>query len=351
MKGMMIRGAGDIQLLDSIPMPRLNYGETLIKIKYAGICGSDIHPYHTGIKLQSGGRPYVLGHEFVGSVVEINCNGKVPYKRGDFVTARPYFSCGICDACMAGRKSICHNFTVMTVIDGGNGTYAEYTKVPAEGVYVFKPGVDKKIAALSEPLAVAVFDVRMSGLKGSDTVLISGGGTIGAMIGLYCRFCGASRVVFSEINENRIKFLNSLGFTAFNPQKENVLEKAQKYNEERLFDVVFEVSGAQASYDLCIDAVVQGGTLLPVGITSTPRSLNMRRITVAQIKVQGVNCYEDIDFLNAVRLINSGIFDELLKKFITDIYSLDDAVAAYLHAMSPDGSQVKVLIDCDPEDQ
>jgi threonine dehydrogenase-like Zn-dependent dehydrogenase len=347
MKGLVIRGAGDVVLMDDLPMPKLGINETLIKVKYAGICGSDIHPYRTGTKLQSGGKPYVLGHEFVGTVVDSVDDGKTLFKAGDFVTARPFFSCGICHACMSGRQSICHNFKVMTVIEGGNGTYAEYVKVPSKGIYPFQPGIDPKIAAMAEPLAVAVFDVRMSGLKGGQSVLISGGGTIGAAIGIFSRYCGASSIIFSEVNENRIKFLNQLGFAAFNPLRDNVLEKARAFNDGQLFDVVFEVSGAQESYDLCFGAVTRGGTFLPVGVTSTPRSVDMRRITVDQIKIQGVNCYEDIDFFNSVKLINHGVFDQYLEKFITDIFPLDAAKEAYLHAMSPDGSQVKVLIDCE----
>ncbi|MGI6777053.1 MAG: zinc-dependent alcohol dehydrogenase [Acetivibrionales bacterium] len=347
MKGFEIRGKGDVGLRYDVPMPKLGMNEALIKIKYCGICGSDTHQYHTGINLQSGGKPYILGHEFVGTVVESNDDGNVLYKIGDIVTGRPFFSCGVCDNCRNGRESICDNVKLMTLAKDGNGAYAEYAKLPSKVIFPLRKDIDLKVAALSEPLAVAMFDVRMSNFKPGQSAFISGGGVIGALIGIYCRFIGASSVVFSEVNHNRIKFLESLGFTAFNPAKEDVLEKAIKTNNGRLFDAVFEVCGVQESYDLCLKACRRGGMYMFVGVTTTPKSFNVRHVLVSQITIKGVNMYETSDYYQAVQLINSKKLEGQLKPFITDIYPLEQAYEAYMYAMSKEGKHVKVLIDCD----
>jgi threonine dehydrogenase-like Zn-dependent dehydrogenase len=350
MKGFMIYGAGKAELRGDILMPVLGPNETLIKVKYAGICGSDIHPWRTGIKFQNNDVPYVLGHEFIGTVIESNNDGNVLFKNGDLVTGSPIYWCGICPACQQGRHSICHNMKVMAVVEGGNGTYAEYVKLPSKNLIPFKPGIDKIIAAVTEPLAVGLYDVRMSGLRAGQVALISGGGTIGAMIGICARRAGA-RVLYSEINENRIAFLRKLGFEAINPRGGNALESIKMWNDQKLFDVVFEVTGAQESYDLCLDACVQGGTFMVIGVVTTPRSLFMRRVLAAQIRVQGANCYEDCDFAEAVKIVNSGSMDKELRSFVTDIFPIDQAFEAYMRAMDPIGNQVKVLIDCDPESE
>lgn len=347
MKGFEIRGKGDVGLRYDVPMPKLGMNEALIKIKYCGICGSDTHQYHTGINLQSGGKPYIIGHEFVGTVVESNDDGNVLYKIGDLVTGRPYFSCGICDNCRNGRESICESVKLMTLAKDGNGAYAEYAKLPSRVIFPLRSDIDLQVATMTEPLAVAMYDVRMSGIEPGQTVFISGGGVIGALIGVYCRYLGVSNVIFSEVNENRIKFLNSLGFNAFNPSQADVLEEAKKANSGKLFDVVFEVCGAQASYDLCLQACRRGGTFMFVGVTTTPKSLYVRHVLVSQITIKGVNMYETRDYFKAVQLINSGKLDDQLKPFITNVYPLDRAYDAFMHAMSKEGTQVKVLIDCE----
>lgn len=347
MIGFEIRGKEDVGLRYDVPMPKLHMNETLIKIKYCGICGSDTHQYHTGINLQSGGKPYILGHELVGQVVESNDDGNVLYKVGDWVTGRPFFSCGICDNCRNGRESICESVKLMTLAKDGNGAYAEYAKLPSKVVFPLREGIDLQVAALTEPLAVAMYDVRMSELKPGQTVLISGGGVIGAMIGVYCRQLGAGNIVFSEPNPNRVAFLQKQGFKVWSPAQVDVLEAARADNGGRLFDVTFEVCGVQASYDLCLKATRRGGMFMFVGVTTSMRELYVRHVLVSQMTIRGVNMYETKDYYAAVQLINSGVLDSRLKPFITHVFPLEQAYEAYMQAMDKEGKHVKVLLDCE----
>ncbi len=346
MLGFEIRGAGDGSVLNDVPKPKPIPGECLVKVKYSGICGSDIHMWRSGIHLQTGGRKFILGHEPVGRVEEIAYDGKVDYQVGDYVVGRPFLSCGNCRFCRAGHESLCDDFQMALWRPDGCGSHSEYTTLMAKSTYKLRPGVDLRIACLAEPMAVAAYDVRQSGVRAGDSVLISGGGTIGGLIGLLCRRAGA-RVLFSEPNPKRIEFLNSLGFEAVNPIEPEAAERARAKNGGLNFDIVFEVSAAQPSYDLCVELVEKAGTIMIVGVTQTPKQVFLRAILIKHAIMRGVNMYEDRDFYEAVQIINNSELDEHLARFVTDIIPLEQTIEALNTAMDPSGEHVKVLIDCD----
>ena len=218
MKGLLIKDIGCVELRDDLPLPELEDGEALVRVKYAGICGSDLRLWYTGIE-KYGGEPYILGHEFVGTVVKSKDNGNASYKIGDLVTALTYRYCNECEPCQNGRTSICMHKKNCGF--GLNGTYGEYVRVKCKNIYKFRDGIDPKVAALTEPYAVAVFDLAKSGFRAGQTVFISGGGPIGTLIAIHARYAGASNIVISEINENRISFIRSLGFRTVNPMKDD----------------------------------------------------------------------------------------------------------------------------------
>jgi 2-desacetyl-2-hydroxyethyl bacteriochlorophyllide A dehydrogenase len=344
MKGLMINGFKDIELKKNIPIPELSDGEVLIKVKYAGICGSDLHHYHNP-KAPISGKPTIFGHEFVGFVIASAMQCANEYQVGDFVTAIPYSSCNHCDYCMNGRKSLCDEQVFLGVTT--NGVYTEYVKVDGHNVFKFDEGVDKKIATLCEPLAVAIYDVKRSGLSAGQSVFISGGGPIGILIGMIAKLSGAANIVFSEININRIQYLRDIGYTVYNPMQCDVVEEAIKSNKSKKFDISFEVSGAQPSYDVSFRVLKKGGRFMPVALTSSPRSISMFDVTRSQVEIIGINLYEEIDFKRALEIINNGKLNGELSSLITDVFSLEKAKEAYLFAGNPEGKHIKVIIDCD----
>lgn len=346
MKALYIKGKESLEYRTDVPVPEINEKETLIRIKYAGICGSDVHNYRNGIA-HFGGRAFILGHEFIGEVVKIGNPENADYKVGDLITALTYDSCGECEPCRNGRPSICN--TLVNCGFGKDGTYAEYVKVASGKIYKFRNDINPKVAIMTEPLAVAVFDLAMSGFRVGQSVFISGGGPIGAIIAALAKMAGASHVAVSEINNNRMPFLQSLGIKTFNPVEQNVEEDAVTYNDGQKFDVVFEVAGAQSSYDLIFNVVKRGGTAVPVAPVAAPRSIIWGPLLRGQIRIVPVNLYDDIYFSDAVRIVNSGMMDEMLEKFVTHIYPIDQAEQAYLASMDPQGSHVKILIDCNPD--
>jgi len=345
MKGLLIKGVGSVEFRDDLPIPELEEGEALIRVKYAGVCGSDLRLYRTGID-KYGGEPYILGHEFVGTVVASKDNGKVPYKIGDFVTALTYRYCNECEPCENGRTSICE--AKKNCGFGLNGTYAEYVKVKCRNVYKFREDINPKVAALTEPYAVAVFDLAKSGFRAGQTVFISGGGgPIGTLLAIHARYAGASNIVISELNEKRAQALRNMGFKTMNPMADDAVEQAIAINNGRKFDIAFEIPGIQSSFDFIFKVLKRGGTLMPTGIPTKRTEIDIAAFSQAQFRMVGVNLYDIPYFTEAVNIINSGRLDAELLPLVTDIYPMDQATDAYMKAMDPAGNHVKVLIDCE----
>ena len=237
------------------PMPVIGHGDALVRVKYTGICGSDLHVYNghhaTAIK------PVVMGHEFAGEIVEVGEDGKDRFKPGDRVAVQPFTSCNVCDTCVQGRDNVCRQLKILGIhIDG---CFAEYVKVPLKKVYRIPENVSFRLAALTEPLAVAVHDVRRSRLAVGETALIIGGGPIGLLIALVARYAGASRVVISEPNAYRIGVAQKLGFEVVNPMETGSEEKLMALTDGEGYDVVFESSGTMPGAALMTRAAKNRG--------------------------------------------------------------------------------------------
>lgn len=327
-------------IFTEIGTPKAGAGEALIEVKYAGICGSDVnvwkglHPTAT--------YPRVPGHEFVGILREISGEAKEELSPGDVVVVQPYDSCGICGPCTSGQSNVCRNLSILGIHQDGG--FAEYAVVPADKVYKLPADVDLKVAALTEPLAVAVHDVRKSGLQVGQTVLIIGGGPIGMLQALVSREAGASRVFISEINENRIRFIQSLGFETVNPAKEDIEEVTAKVTDGKGFDVVFEVSGSRAGISTMTKVVKIGGTVMVIGMSPESYPVDTGAMFAKELKLQGVRLHSQDAFEGAVKLVASGKLNDVLCKLIDKVFPLSEIAQAMDYQIS-DKEHFKVVID------
>ena len=179
----------DLQIQE-VEMPKIGKEEALIRLIYGGICGTDVHVYNHNHKTAK--VPVVLGHEYCGELVDFQTEFPTDLKVGDLVTSHPLNACKVCEPCLSGHENVCEHLEIYGVHT--DGCFCEYIKVPIHKVYKFHKDIPTKVAALVEPLAVAVHDVRESGLRMSDSVFIIGGGPIGLFIALVASQCGASKV-------------------------------------------------------------------------------------------------------------------------------------------------------------
>lgn len=211
MKKLVLTDFNHVEVVEA-PIPEPGPGQAVIRIKYAGICGSDLHVFaglHPTAK-----PPLVMGHEACGTLYAINSD-RTDVKVGDKVCCHTVKPCGACEGCCTGRENLCAAVKIMGT--NFDGVFTQYILVDADRVIRFRDDVDEKIAALVEPLTVGVHDLRRAGLRAGESVFVSGAGPIGLIIGIMARFSGAAQVVLSEIDPIRIRMAEDFGFTVVNP--------------------------------------------------------------------------------------------------------------------------------------
>lgn len=341
MKKLVLTGVRHIETV-AAPIPEPGPGEAVIRIKYVGICGSDLHVYdglHPSAKM-----PLVMGHEGCGELYAIN-DARTDIRVGDKVCAHTIRPCNACEACVTGRENLCQNVKIMGT--NFDGVYTQYMLVDANRLIRFDDHVDFKIAALAEPLTVGVHDVRRSGLRAGENVLISGAGPIGLIIGIMCRFSGAAHVVFSEIHPTRIQIAQKMGFTVVNPSQEDFNSICSAVTGGEGFDKSFEIASVQSSFDTCVRQLKRGGAIVQIGMPPAGKifDLDINKMIYSECSLYGVRHHTMNDMQTAVKLINSGILNDQLEKLVSVIYPMEQSAEALERARS-DKSVLRVLIDC-----
>ncbi|MDD2477352.1 MAG: alcohol dehydrogenase catalytic domain-containing protein [Dysgonamonadaceae bacterium] len=326
-------------IVEDAPIPTLEEDEALIKLKYGGICGTDIHVYshrHATATI-----PRVLGHEYCGEIVKINTKGDTDLKLGDFVTSHPLNACGNCNSCLLGKENVCSNLEIYGVHT--DGCFAEYFKVPIKKIYKINKEIDPIVAAQIEPLAVALHDVSLSKLERGQSVFIISAGPIGLLIALVARQCGASKIVMSELNDYRIRLAQSMGFTVLNPTEKDFEEKLLAETNGEGFNVIFEVSGSKQGSEIMTKITAQRATIVIVGVPVDKYPVDTGAFLAKELKAVGVRIHNRYAYKEAVEMINSGVINEDLKKLVTNIFPLDKIEEAISFSIE-DKEHFKVLL-------
>lgn len=320
------------------PVPQK--GEGLVKVHYAGICGSDL-TIVSGKHLTAQ-PPLILGHEFSGELVQINEDDSPSTLRvGDRVTVFPLLSCHRCLTCRSGDEHICRELGLIGV--NQDGGMAEYARVPLRSLIKLEPQTDLRLAALNEPLAVAIHSVRESRLSLGDHVLISGGGPIGTLLALVLRYCGISQLVICEIHPYRKRLLKELGFAVLDPIEEDVAQSVLSRTDQEGVDIVFEASGAEGATLNMTECVRPRGQILVVSVFKKPVPIDLRKVAYKEINLKGIRVYRRLDFERATKLVGSSQLP--LDKVISCEFPLARAVEGF-HLLQNHGDAVKVLIHC-----
>lgn len=299
-------------------IPEIGEGEALIKVSYAGICGSDVHVYHG--QHATATYPRIPGHEFSGTLVEAKGVVRDDLKPGDPVVVQPTWTCGLCEACITGHDNVCQELNILGIHrDGG---FAQYVKVPIRKVYRLPDSVSLKMGALTEPLAVAVHDVRTSGIMAGQKALIIGGGPIGILIGLVAQYSGAE-VYISEINEFRLGFMKDLGLNVLNAASPDLKEQIGQITGGKGFDVVYEVSGSKAGQQMMTSVCKIRGTIIAIGMGGTMAPVNVGELIAKEQKIEGVRIHSQVNYEGAIELLAKGCLNDKLEKIITKVFPLE----------------------------
>ena len=318
MKSVRLNRPGEIFIAD-IPAAVRGKDQILIKVRSAGICGSDIGAYKGVNPLVT--YPRIIGHEIAGEVIEVP-DDEVELIPGDRVILEPYVYCGHCYPCSIGHTNCCENLTVLGVhIDGG---MAEYIAHPRHLVHKAPNNVPWELLPLAEPLVIAMHAVHQPKVVAGEHVVITGCGQIGLLCALYALIVGAVPIVVDPVKE-RLERAKSLGVPhVVDPVGEDSVARIREITGGRMAEVVIEASGDARAVRNSIDYVSYAGRISFVGYSKADTPLPTSLFTKKELTLVGSRNSVG-RFPESLRLISEGKVD--VSALLTKTVSMDDTPA------------------------
>jgi threonine 3-dehydrogenase len=272
--------------LEDVAEPKIGINDVLIRVDRTGICGTDLHVYDWNAwARQTIPIPLVVGHEFVGEVVEVGSN-VADFHPGNIVSAEGHVVCGRCRNCLAGRRHLCKDTKGIGV--NRPGAFAEYISVPMTNVWHHKDGIDRDVASIFDPFGNAVHTALTFDVLGED-VLITGAGPIGVMAAAVVKHAGARFVVITDMNEYRLDLARRMGVTLALNIKDSTLRNAQKrLGMKEGFDVGLEMSGNPAAFRDMVENICHGGKIAMLGIPSEQIDINWNTVIFNMLTIKGI---------------------------------------------------------------
>lgn len=351
MRAVRYHAARDIRV-DDIPEPNdLGPHEVLLRPRFCGICGTDLHEYVAGPivtptephPLTGAQNPQILGHEFSADVLEVGSEVRSA-RPGDRVAIMPLAFCGQCYFCVRGLNHLCTTMGCVG-LSWAWGGLGERAVVLDYQVAVLPDELSYEQGALIEPAAVAEYGIARGGVRPGDSVLVTGGGPIGALAVLAAQAAGAGAVYLSEPNSVRAQQAEKLGATRiFNPAETNVPAELRELTGGIGVDVSIECSGNGRALDDCVTATRRAGTVVQTGLFVGPAEVKPMVWSENDLTIAGTWCYRVYDWQRIAALIQSGAFP--VERVITSRVAIDDTVPEGFDVLiDPSGSAVKVLVE------
>jgi (R,R)-butanediol dehydrogenase / meso-butanediol dehydrogenase / diacetyl reductase len=311
------------ELADPEPTP----GEALLRVRFCGICGSDLSLFKTGIM---SGPDVVLGHE-IAATVEAPVSG---WNEGERVVPLPLRGCGECEWCRRGRPRYCQR-----PLDRYGG-YAELVTFPAENLVAIPEGLDDRTAALAEPMGVAIRGARLAEVGAEDVVYVSGLGSIGLLTVAASAEAGA-RVVGGDPREDRRALGLELGCEdAFDPTAEDPFWRMFAYDPLGP-RVAMECSGVPAAVQLALNTARHGGVVGLLGIPFEPTPIIPAVMAVKELRAFSISGPDRQDIASGLDLLSRR---PEIARVATSIVSLEQTGEAMRRLAHGEGHDVKVLV-------
>lgn len=304
MRTMQLTGIRQMLMME-VETPRIvQPTDVLIKMKVLGVCGSDIHYYVSGkIGSQVVNYPFPVGHEGAGQVVETGSE-VTHVKVGDRIAIEPAMPCFKCDQCLEGRPHTCRNLKFLGCPGQADGCLSEYIVMPETSCFPLPESMSYDQAAISEPLAIGVYAVRLANMDfAGKNVGILGFGPIGMSVLLPLLQKGAKNVYVTDKIEGRLAIAKRSGaMWTGNPDTEDVVASVKEL-EPALLDVVFECCGKQEAVDQAIELLKPGGKLMMIGIPEFDRwsfpvdKLRHKEVCIQNVRRQNGTLEETLELL------------------------------------------------------
>jgi len=273
-------------VMTEVPEPEIGINDVLIRVDRTGICGTDLHIYDwNSWAEETVPVPLVIGHEFVGEIVEIGSNVS-DFRPGDVVSGEGHVVCGRCRNCMAGRRHLCA-FAKGIGVDRP-GAFAEFISLPMTNVWHHDPAIDRDVASIFDPFGNAVHTALQFPVLGED-VVITGAGPIGLMAAAVVRHAGARHVVITDVNPYRLELAAKMGVTLALDVRESSLADAQaELGMKEGFDVGLEASGQPAALHEMLANLSHGAKVALLGIPDEPFDVDWKTVIFDQLTLRGV---------------------------------------------------------------
>ena len=312
--------------MEEVPMPTIGPNDVLIKINKTSICGTDLHIYNWDEWAQEIiNPPLIVGHEFVGEVVELGKEVTTYFKLGDRVSGENHISCHHCRNCRAGRAHLCRsNISVGITRDG---CFAEYLSIPAANAYAVPDSIADSDAAILNPFGNSTHTALSYDLVGED-VLITGAGPVGIMAATIARHVGARHVVVTDVNEYRLKLAEKMGATvAIDPTKTSLKQVMEQLHMREGFDVGLEMSGNANAFNDMISHMNHAGKIALLGFLPNNTGIHWNQIILKGITIKGIYGREMYDtWHKMVMLLQGGLH---IAPIITHEFSIHDYQKAF----------------------
>lgn len=327
MKSAVLTALEKIEITER-PVPEISKpDEVLIRMSSVGICGSDVHYYRNGrIGSQVITFPFTLGHEGAG-IVEMTGRAVTSLKTGDRVAVDPAMPCGECDQCKAGRKHTCRNLKFLGCPGQSEGCLSEYIVMPASSCYLLQQNLTLDQAALSEPLSIGLYAVKLAGDITDQPVAILGSGPIGVSVMLAARASGSGKIYMSDRIDERLDLVRQMGADrAWNADICDIVEEIVTV-ESIQPGVVFECCGKQEAADQAIKILRPGGKLMVIGIPEFQRwSFDADNIRRKEISINNVRRQNEAVILTLEMISDGRIMPDMMQ---THNFILDEVSEAF----------------------
>jgi threonine 3-dehydrogenase len=325
--------------LEDVPEPAIGINDVLVRVRYAGICGTDVHIFQWDDWAQRTiPVPMVIGHEFVGEIAAVGSNVNDFYP-GDIVSGEGHVVCGRCRNCLAGRRHLCAQTQGVGV--NRPGGFAEFISLPMTNIWRHDPKINQEVAAIFDPFGNAVHTALSFPVLGED-VLITGAGPIGIMAIPVVRHAGARHVVVTDMNPFRLDLARKMGATvAVNPSETSIADVQKQLGMQEGFDVGLEMSGnAQALSDM-IASMSHGGKIAVLGIPAKEMPLDLRHVIFNMLTIKGIYGREMYEtWYKMSVMLESGVD---ISPVITHRFAYDDYLLGFEAMIS--GQTGKVVLD------
>lgn len=326
-------------IAEEVPQPQAKPDELLLKIKYVGICGSDVHAYFGKHPFIS--TPVSLGHEFIGEVLEVGSEVK-GFAVGDHVTAMPQLYCGHCELCAEGRYNICESLSVIGC--QSEGAACEFFALKAELAKKIPAGLDLRSAALIEPIAVGVHALRRVDSIAGKNVVVLGAGTIGNVCAQAAAALGAKNVLITDLSEERLALARRCGLRhAVNTGERDLEEAMAECFDGAKADIFFECVGVAATVNQAIRLSKKGRDIVVLGVFEEMATVDMGLVQDKELRLIGSLMYTEADYDTTIELLAAGKVDA--RPLITAVFPFAEYERAFTLAADRSQPNLKILVE------